>query len=486
MNIISRNTKDGIMALPNTHFGADYIGGLLNGKRHIFFDGIGGVSMNALAHITCLRGHRVSGYDRTPSDITRKLEDMGISVYYEANGEYMADCDALVYTVAMPDNNPEYVYALEHGIPCISRADYLGYLMTGFKNRIGISGTHGKSTTTGMISRILTYSEVNPTVFNGATMKESGTVDIIGGHDFFAFEACEYMDSFLDFNPSVAVVLNIELDHADYFKSIDQITESFGNFVNRTGSGGCAVVNRADKNCMKAVENYIGRLITFARNDPQADFYSANEGEVDGYPIFDLMSGGEKIARITLRVPGEHLIADALAAFAAAVVCGIPAEKAARGLSLYEGICRRMEKLCTTSSGALLYTDYAHHPTEIAATLSAARKICAGRLNVVFQPHTFSRTAELFDEFVDSLSLCDADEIILCDIYPARETNVYGVTSAMLAEKIVSAGKKCRVIADFADVAKYANEISSDGDMILVMGAGDVIRVAEILEEKYK
>lgn len=474
------------MALPNTHFGAEYIDDLLRGKRNIFFDGIGGVSMNALAHITCLRGHRVSGYDRTQTDITRKLEDMGVTVYYEADGEHMRDCDALVYTVAMPENNPEYVYAGEHGIPRISRADYLGYLMTGFKNRIGISGTHGKSTTTGMVSRILTHSLANPTVFNGAAMKESGTVDIIGGHEFFAFEACEYMDSFLDFYPSVAVVLNIELDHLDYFKSIEQIIESFGRFMNRTGRDGYAVVNHTDENCMKAAKGYVGHLVTFGRNDPTADFYSANETEINGYPVFDIMHGGESIAHVSLAVPGEHLISDALAAFAAAYVCGIPAEKAASGLSLYEGICRRMEKLCRTSSGAVLYTDYAHHPTEISATLRAARKICKGRLNLVFQPHTFSRTAELFDEFVNAFSTCDADEIILCDIYPARETNVYGVTSSMLAEKIVSAGKKCRVIPTFEDVAAYANEISAENDMILVMGAGDVIRVAELIEGKNK
>lgn len=474
-----------IMALPNTHFGADYINGLLNGSKNIFFAGIGGVSMNALAHISHLRGHRVSGYDRSESGITRKLESMGITVYYEADGAHMKDCDALVYTVAMPEDNPEYVYAGEHGIPRISRADFLGYIMTGFTNRIGISGTHGKSTTTGMVSRILTHSGVQPTVFNGAAMKESGTVDIIGKHDYFAFEACEYMDSFLDFNPSVAVVLNVELDHLDYFKSIEQIIESFQKFMNITGENGYAIVNRNDTNCMKAAEGYVGHFVTFGRNNPDADFYSANEGECGGYPVFDLMSKGDKIARVTLQVPGEHLIADALAAFAAATVSGIPADQAAEGLAMYEGICRRMEKICITASGAALYTDYAHHPTEIAAAMEGARKICGGRLNLIFQPHTFSRTAELFDDFVDAFANCGADEIVLCDIYPARETNIYGVSSDMLADKIAASGKKCSVIHTFEETAAYADKISGDGDMILVMGAGDVIKVAEILEKKY-
>lgn len=485
---ITSHEKDEIMALPNTHFGADYINGLLTGRKHIFFAGIGGVSMNALAHISHLRGHRVSGYDRSESDVTRKLESMGITVYYEADGAHMADCDALVYTVAMPADNPEYVYAGEHGIPRISRADFLGYIMTGFAKRIGVSGTHGKSTTTGMISRILTHSGVKPTVFNGAAMKESGTVDIIGEHDYFAFEACEYMDSFLDFYPSTAVILNIELDHLDYFKSIEQIIESFKKFINITGENGYAIVNRNDENCMKAVEGYAGQLVTFGRNNPDADYYSANEDECSGYPMFDLMAKGktEKIARVQLAVPGAHLIADALAAFAAAVTNGIPADKAAEGLALYEGICRRMEKICVTSAGANLYTDYAHHPTEIAASIAGARKICKSRLNLIFQPHTFSRTSELFDEFVEAFVNCEADEIVLCDIYPARETNIYGISSDMLAEKIAAAGKTCSVIHTFEETAAYADKISGTGDMILVMGAGDVIKVAELLGELYK
>lgn len=476
------------MALPNTHFGADYINELLSGEggKHIFFAGIGGVSMNALAHISHLRGHRVSGYDRSESDITRKLEAMGVTVYYETDGEHMKDCDALVYTVAMPETNPEYVYAGEHGIPRISRADFLGYIMTGFKNRIGVSGTHGKSTTTGMVSRILTNTGVDPTVFNGAAMKESDSVDIIGGHDYFAFEACEYMDSFLDFNPSVAVVLNIELDHLDYFKSIEQIIDSFKKFIAITGENGYAIVNRCDTNCMKAAEGYKGHLVTFGRNCPDADFYSVNEGECGGYPAFDLMAYGKKIARVTLQVPGEHLIADALAACAAACVSGISPEKAAEGLEKYEGICRRMEKICMTASGAALFTDYAHHPTEIAASVAGARKICRGKLNLVFQPHTFSRTAELFDEFVEAFAGCGADEIVLCDIYPARETNIYGVSSDMLAEKIAAAGKKCSVIHTFEETAEYADRISVEGDMILVMGAGDVIKVAVMIGEKYR
>lgn len=473
------------MALPNTHFGAQKIASLLEGKKNIFFAGIGGVSMNSLAHISHLRGYNVSGYDRTPSEITHKLEKMGIKVYYEEDEAHVHDCDALVYTVAMPADNAEYAYAGSHGIPVISRADYLGYLMTGYKNRIGVSGCHGKSTTTGMIAHVLSADGDNPTAFNGAQMKETGTVDMIGGHDHFVFEACEYMDSFLDFNPTVAVVLNIELDHVDYFKSLEQMTASFTAFMNLTGKDGCAVYNLDDPDCVRAAAGYCGRHVSFGRNNPAAAVYSENEEMHDGFAQFDVVEQGGARTHVKLSVPGAHMIDDALAVFAACRVSGLEAASIAEHLATYTGVCRRMERLCKTDNGAMLYSDYAHHPTEIATTLRGAREMCHGKLNVVFQPHTFSRTAELFDDFVDAFADSGADEIILCDIYPARETNIYGVSSAALMGLICKKGKKCRLAKDFADAAERIDAASGEGDFIIVMGAGDVIEVADILVDKY-
>jgi len=475
------------MALPNTHFGAEKIAALLDGKKNLFFAGIGGVSMNALAHISHLRGYRVSGYDRTPSEITENLEKMGVTVFYEADEAHVKDCDALIYTVAMPETNPEYAYASSHGIPLISRADFLGYLMMGYQNRVGVSGCHGKSTTTGMIAHIMTKAGVDPTAFNGATMKDTGSVDRIGGHDHFVFEACEYMDSFLDFNPTVSVVLNIELDHVDYFKSIDQMRASFTSFMNITGRDGHAVYNLNDENCRKAALGYCGNPVSFARNNDAADYYSANEAVNDGFSTFDLVEKASgKAIRVTLAIPGEQMIDDALAAFAACRVSGLDGEAIADGLSDYGGVCRRMEKLCTTAKGAVLYSDYAHHPTEIETTLKSARAMCKKKLRVVFQPHTFSRTAKLFDDFVRVFSESGADEVLLCDIYPARETNIYGVTSAALMGLIGKNGKKCRLAKDFADAAARMDEAAEDGDFIVVMGAGDVIEIADILVKKYK
>lgn len=474
------------MALPNTHFGAGKIAELLDGKKNLFFAGIGGVSMNSLAHISHLRGYNVSGYDRTPSDITRKLEAMGVTVYYEADEAHVYDCDALIYTVAMPEDNPEYAYAGSHGIPLISRADYLGYLMMGYENRIGVSGCHGKSTTTGMIAHVLRDAGKDPTAFNGATMKETGSVDMIGGHEHFVFESCEYMDSFLDFNPTVAVVLNIELDHVDYFKSIDQMRASFTAFMNITGKDGHAVYNLNDENCVKAAAGYCGNHVTFARNNPAAAYHSENETFEDGYAGFDVVERDGSRVGVKLAIPGEHMIDDALAVYAACRISGLDGETIAEHLSTYGGVCRRMEKLCVTDKGATVYSDYAHHPTEIISTLKAARAMCKGKLNVVFQPHTFSRTAELFNDFVDAFAYSGADEVLLCDIYPARETNIYGVSSAALMGLVCKKGKKCRLAKDFEDAAERIDADSAEGDCIIVMGAGDVIKVADILCEKYK
>ncbi len=476
------------MALPNTHHGPKEIAEILKNKKKIFFDGIGGVSMNSLAHISHLRGYEVSGYDRTESAITDKLEAMGIKVYYTASAEHVKDCAALVYTVAIPESNPEYSYARDHGIPLISRADYLGYIMTGYSERIGVSGTHGKSTTTGMLAKILSYAKKNPTVSGGAALKETGEVDIIGGHDYFVFEACEYMDSFLDFNPTTAIILNIELDHVDYFKSMEQMRGSYLNFITLPSCKN-AVINLDDENCRLVAAEAVKRginVVSFSRTDKSADYYSENEDTSDGYPEFDIMSKGEKLAHVKLKIPGAHYISDSLAAFAACIISGTTPEEIAGGLSEYRGICRRMEYLGKTKNGAELYSDYAHHPTEIAATLSAARKITKGRLIIVFQSHTYSRTAELFDGFVSAFADSGVDKLILCPIYAARETNTYGITSEKLAGAICEKNKSVVCADSLEKAAEIAEAEGKDGDVIVVMGAGDVIKVAEILEGNAK
>ncbi len=469
------------MAIPNTHFGKDYIGELLQGRKKLFFAGIGGVSMCSLAHISMLRGHEVAGYDRTPSKLTRSLEEAGAAVYYESAAEHVRDADMLVYTVAIPESNEEYATAGEMGIPRISRADFLGYIMSTYGARIGVSGMHGKSTTTSMLERIFTGAGFDPTVSCGAVMKDAGSAHIIGGDEYFIFEACEYMDSFLDFYPTTAVILNIELDHVDYFESLDQIKRSFAKFAALTGEDGIVVANKCDPDVMEAVAEYTGKLVTFGAGCEDADYNAVNIRYESGRVKFDLMIRGEYAATVDMGIPGEHYVWDATAAIAAAVENGVPVKAAAETLATFEGAARRMELCGKTPEGAAVYSDYAHHPTEVAAALTTAGHMDYGRVFCVFQPHTYSRTAEFIDEFAAALAAPHLTEVVVNDIYAAREVDTLGVSSALLTEKINALGGKATYIPDFGDIADWLRGHCKEGDMILIMGAGDINAVVKLV-----
>lgn len=461
------------MALPNTHFGPSYIASLFTEKKRVFFDGIGGISMCSLAQITKRRGHKVSGYDRTPSKLTRSLEADGISVSYDALPSNVENADILVYTVAIPGDDPQYVRAGERGIPRISRADYLGYLMSGYKSRIGVSGTHGKSTTTAMLDCIFAKAGLNPTVSCGAVMLEEGSAHRIGAEDFFIFEACEYMDSFLDFCPTTALILNVELDHVDYFKSIEQVVSSFGSFADRCGIDGVAVVNADDKNAVRSVDGFRGRKVTFSRLDPTADFYAADVTFNSGRSSYTVMHGGKALCRVEPASYGDHAVTDSLAAFATAYTNGVEAQAIADALATFGGVSRRMELCGKTESGADVYSDYAHHPTEIAATLKTAAGIGYDRVICAFQPHTYSRTANFFDDFARVLAGSGC-EIILTEIYSARETCTGGVSSALLCDRIKDFGGEAAYVPDLGDLADYIAAKARSGDMVILMGAGDI------------
>lgn len=471
------------MSLPNTHFGAEYIASLVeSGPKRIFFAGIGGISMCSLAYISRLRGHIVSGYDRTPSKITRDLEASGIPVYYENDISHIENVDILVYTVAIPGDTPEYREANLRGIPCISRADYLGYLMSGYRESIGVSGMHGKSTTTSMIEKIFTVAGRDPTVSCGAVMFDTGSAHRIGSEDTFIFEACEYMDSFLDFYPTTAVILNIEMEHVDYFHSMEQIKESYAKFAAKTGRDGFAVVNCGDEDVMSAVEGYEGHLVTFGVEYKGADYSAENISFVHGRGVFDIYYKEEFLCHIKLKVVGAHSICDALAAAATAHTRGVAVEHIVEGLSSYEGAARRMEFSGKAKSGADIYSDYAHHPTEITTTLDAASKMDYSRVICVFQPHTYSRTKELFADYSKALANAPCSEIVLPKIYSARETDTLGVSSQLLAKEIRKTGKKATSFEDFTDIASYLKETTREGDMILIMGAGDIPAVIELIK----
>ncbi len=444
----------------------------LEGAKKLFFVGIGGISMSSIAFVFASRGYDVSGSDRAESDMTRKLAASGIKVYRGHDAAHVAGADAVIYTGAVNDQNPEIAEAKRLGLPIIYRADALGYMMKKYGTRIGVSGSHGKSTCTAMISHILIASGADPTVMCGAETAEMGGAYRVGGGEGFVFEACEYKDSFLGFFPSASVVLNIDLDHTDYFTGgLPQIKASFRKYaLIALEEGGAAIANADDENTSSALEGL--PLITFGvKND--ADFTAENISYASGYAEFDVMKRGEHFCRVHMSIPGEHNVYNALAAAAACDLAGVAPDDIGRYISDFTGLSRRFEKKGSVR-GADVYIDYAHHPRELRAAVAAARKLCRGRLTCVFEPHTYSRTYSLFDEF--AASFAGADRVIFTDIYAAREVNTYGVSSAQLAE-----AAKGEYAPTYAETAEKVLEDIGAGDLVLVLGAGTVTEVAKLL-----
>ncbi|MBR4296044.1 MAG: UDP-N-acetylmuramate--L-alanine ligase [Clostridia bacterium] len=462
------------MSVNNTHLGVYEINEKLSKCKSVFFIGAGGINMSSLAIITKQRGFKVGGSDRTKTALTERLEACGIEMYYEHNAENLNGYDAVVYTVAISPNNPEYVRAINDGLLCISRADYLGFVMTGYRERIGVCGMHGKSSCTSMCAQVFMDAEADPTVLSGAELDSMGGAFRIGGEDHFIFEACEYMDSFLDFNPTVAIVLNIEMDHVDYFHSIEQIRNSFSSFVSITGENGYTVANADDENVTLALDSYKGNVITFGVSS-NADFTAKNIKYIKGRPDFDVYHNNEFYCHISLSVTGEHNVYNALATVAAAQLCGISATDISKGLANYCGAKRRME-LKGTIRGAVVYDDYGHHPTEVKTTLDGVKRMGYDRLCCVFHSHTYSRTAELFDEFASAF--CSVDKVIVSDIYAARETDTLGMSGPVLASAI---GERAVYLGDLDNIAEYLNENMHSGDVLVVMGAGDIYKLFDKL-----
>lgn len=461
------------MAVNNTHFGAEEIARKLENKKAVYFLGIGGITMSSLAHVTHLHGFKVGGSDRTLSPLTAKLAAEGIEIFEGHRAEQLDGYDALVYTVAVSEDTPELVRAKERGIPVISRSDYLGYLMRSYTHRVGLAGMHGKSTATSMTTEVFLAASADPTVISGAELSSIGGAYRLGGKENFIFESCEYMDSFLDFYPTIAVVLNIEMDHVDYFKDLDQIKHSFRAYIDKTRGCGCAVLNADDENVMDMANGFTGSVLTFGIHK-EADIMAKNIECKDGVLTFDICHGSMK-KHVTMSVCGEHIVYNALAAAACAILCGIPSQHIAKGLANFRGAKRRME-LKGILNGAKVYDDYAHHPTEIAATLRAVNNMGFDRVICVYQPHTYSRTKGLYDGFIESLRL--ADLTIMADIYAARETDTLGVSSEQLAEDI---GNGALYFDSFAKIADWLKANARAGDIILTMGAGNITNLSKEL-----
>lgn len=440
--------------------------------HHIHFIGIGGVSMSALAEIMCARGYHVTGSDRSDSPTIAHLRSKGAEVFIGHAAANITGAGLIVYTAAIHPDNPELAAAAVQNIPAVERAVFLGYIMRDYRLPIGIAGTHGKTTTTSMISLVALSGGLDPTVLVGGTLPAIGGNYRIGGHDQMIFEACEYVDSFLNFCPKIAVLLNIEADHLDYFKDIEQIKRSFCAFAAKCGGDGRVIANFDDANVREVAASCECPVTSFALDHP-ADYTAVLDDGV-GFPRFDAYEKGVLLGRVELSVPGRHNVLNALAAIAAGRALGLRFADIAAGLGSFVGVGRRFERK-GERDGITVVDDYAHHPTEIAATLSAARSLGFGKVICIFQPHTYSRTRSLFSDFQRVLQAADLP--ILIDIYAAREKNDGSVTAEELANAIPGA----KYAATFEEAAALARSAAHRGDIILTIGAGDVYKISELL-----
>ena len=447
--------------------------------QRIHFIGIGGISMSGLAEILMDEGFTVSGSDAHRSELTDHLENRGAVLYYGQKAENIQDgIDAVVYTAAIHPDNPELMEVQRRNIPLLTRAELLGQMMKNYKHAIAIAGTHGKTTTTSMVTEIFLKAETDPTISVGGILHSIGGNIRVGGPEFFVTEACEYTNSFLSFYPTLAVILNIEEDHLDFFKDIQDIRNSFRQFAKKVPENGAVILNGDIENPAEILSGVKGRVITFghgAEND-----YTADQITYDEYarPSFDLIVRGEKKGRLTLGVQGEHNVYNALAAVAVSVESGISYEVIADGLASFTGTERRFEKKGVLN-GVTVIDDYAHHPQEIEATLKAARNYPHKRIWCVFQPHTYSRTKAFLSGFAEALSLADC--VVLADIYAARETDTLGVSSEDIAKLLQEKGVEAWYLPTFAEIEKFILEHCIPGDLLITMGAGDIVKVGENL-----
>lgn len=446
---------------------------------HVHFIGIGGISMSGLAEILLSRKFPVSGSDSHASALTDQLAEQGAVIHYPQRTENITDdIDVVVYTAAIHPDNPEFRAAQEKNLPMLTRAQLLGEIMRNYKEAINVSGTHGKTTTTSMITEILLEAHKDPTVSVGGMLKDIGGNIRVGGQETFVVEACEYTNSFLSFFPTIEVILNVEADHLDFFKDIDDIRHSFKLFAEKLPEDGLLVINKDIKHSEYFTKELKCRVVTFG-HEKDAD-YTANFISYDkfAHPSYTLFYKGEELAKVELGVTGEHNIYNSLAAIAVARSLDIPMEVILRGLKRFTGTDRRFQKKGSVN-GFTIIDDYAHHPQEIAATIEAAKKYPHRKLWIAFQPHTYSRTAALMDDFAGALS--QADEIVLADIYAAREKNTIGISSDDLRKHMLEQNTNVYYIPKFEDIENFLLQHVEEGDVLITMGAGDIYKVGDDL-----
>lgn len=442
-------------------------------ENYIHFIGIGGISMSSLAHILLHSGKKVSGSDTAKTHLTDELEALGAKISIGQSAENITNPDLVVYTAAISDDNEELCAARNKGIRCIERAYLLGEIMKRYGMPIAVSGTHGKTTTTSMLTHVLLSADADPTVTVGGELDAIGGNLRLGNSKYFLTEACEYHRSFLRFFPKMGIILNVDADHLDYFKDIDEIKETFCDFARLLPEDGCLIVSHDNKNALETAKCAKCKVVTFGING--GDFTAQNiKYDNDARYEFDVCTNGKTIEHIKLSVCGEHNVLNALAAFAAGYDLGFDADKIKKGLESFGGTHRRFE-LKGKKNGFTVVDDYAHHPTEIEATLNTAKKGKKGDVWCIFQPHTYSRTKALLNNFASALSI--ADKVIVTDIYAARERDT-GIVSAKDLADITDGAV---YIKKFEDIADYILKNAKPGDTVITMGAGTVWKIGDII-----
>ncbi len=449
---------------------------LLETVKKIHFVGIGGSGMCPMAEILICRGYEITGSDMNESSTLDRIRSYNIPVFLGHSAENIGEAELVVYTAAAKDDNPELVEARAKSVPTLERSIVLGMLTKQFDKAIAISGTHGKTTTTSMVTQILLDSGFDPSAVIGGKLPAIGGNGRSGDSQYMVCEACEYVDTFLQLHPAVSVITNVEADHLDYFGTLDNIIKSFNKFANQTSE--CVVVNGDDKEAMKSVEGIKAKIITFGFSD-KFDYYPVFIGEEETvYSSFTLMHKGEALCDITLSVPGRHNVCNALAACAACSYYGVKPEDIKRALKNFSGVGRRFEVL-GEFNGVTVADDFAHHPTELTSVLTSATRMNFNNVWGIFQPHTFSRTHAFLDDFAEALAI--SDKMIITDILAVREENIYGITADDLSVKVPNSYR----FSTFDEIADFVIENAKAGDLILTMGGGDIYKCANLIVDKY-
>ncbi len=448
---------------------------LLSKVKRVHFIGIGGSGMCPLAEILHKEGYLLSGSDNNESDNLKRIRALGIPVTMGQKAENIEGAEMIIYTAALLPDNPELVAAKSSGIPTFERSKLLGAITRLYSNSICISGTHGKTTSCSMATQVLIEAGFDPTAVIGGKLPLTGTNGIVGSSEHMVCESCEFVDTFLDLSPDVAVVLNVDRDHLDYFKTFENLKSSFAKFASMATKA--VIYNADDPETIDAIKNVIAEggkdFITFGTGE-EADFRAINIENEHEYYSFNLVRNGIDEGRVKLSVPGRHNVYNALAVLAATMYSGVDFEAAVKGIADFRGAGRRFEKLAEIN-GVTVIDDYAHHPLELEVTLNTAMKMGFGKVICVFQPFTYSRTAMLLDDFARVLSIPDV--CVMTEIMGSREVNTYGIHTADLAAKIPGSVW----FNTFEEVAKYAVDIANEGDCIITLGCGDIYKAAKIM-----